>query len=142
MAAASPCRHVTIVHGLVSVQLSWARGSRGRPHVYVFIRWTPAEPKPETTLRFQVQVHPGLTCWNPAGSHLKWNTQTHLPSYCLHTLLSIVYNIHCIDTKLKKKKKKNSDLNQTMALGWIAWTPFSGRIAYRRFKRTESVQIQ
>lgn len=111
----------------------------------VFIRWAPAEPagaKPETTPGFQVQVqvHPSLTCWNPARSHLKWNTQTQLPSYCLHTLLSIVYNIHCIDTKLKKRKKElRSEPNNGVG---VAWTPFSGRIAYRRFKRTESVQIQ
>lgn len=38
-----------------------------------------------------------------ARSHLKRKTQ--LTSYCLHTLLSIMYNIHCIDTKWKKKSK-------------------------------------
>lgn len=36
---------------------------------------------------------------NPARSRLKRKTQTQLTSYCLHTLLSIMYNIHCIDTK-------------------------------------------
>lgn len=108
MAAAFPRRYVTIVHGLVSVQLlhkphPLPLGSRiSWSATRIRSSWAPAEP--ETTPGFQVQ--PGLTCWNPACPHLKRNTQTQLPSYCLHTLLSIVYNIHCIDTKFKKKRKR------------------------------------
>lgn len=123
-AAAFPRSHVTITHRLCSAApqtsptSSWIQDLVVSRRYTVFIRWAPAEPagaNPETTRGFQVQVkfqvQPSLTCWNPARSPLKRNTQTQLPSYCLHTLLSIVYNIHCIDTKLKKKKQLRSEPN-------------------------------
>lgn len=67
--------------------------------------------------------------------HEKCKTQ-HYKALCLHTLLSIMSNIHCIDTKWGKKQqqkwKTNKKINKNKKNGVrvdYLDTPFSERIA-------------
>lgn len=60
---------------------------------------------------FQLQSR-GLIYLNPECVPMKNVKTQHYKALCLHTLLSIMSNIHCIDTKWEKKTTKKWKTNK------------------------------